>query len=139
MRGIEGGLRVVACVRESLPGPSCTAWPPDHAPVPGVTDFMQFPRKNPPLGGEAFSSLYDHRKVQRSKWFVGNKIRSLDCPGSFSDTICGLFHHWNPIMHGDAVRPISSGVNCIPWKSHSKKWSRASRKMCEGGLCCSDN
>ena len=70
MQGIEGVLRVVACVRESLPGPSCTAWPPDHAPVPGVTDFMQFPRKILHWAGKhsAHNMITEKFKGQNRLW-----------------------------------------------------------------------
>ena len=27
---------------------------------------------------------------------------------TFGNNICVLFHHWNSIMHGDALWPISS-------------------------------
>ena len=43
-KGLRGVLEL-SPMRESPPGPSCTAWSSDHAQGPGVTDFMQVPRK----------------------------------------------------------------------------------------------
>ena len=41
---------------------------------------------------------------------------------AFCNAICGLFRHWNSIMHGDALE---------------KPVKESGREMCEGRLWCS--
>ena len=63
MQGIEGVLEL-SPVRESLPGPSCTACPPNHAPRPSRHRFHAISLKNPAWYGEAHLVC---NYIQRSK------------------------------------------------------------------------